>query len=207
MGYNLKTWKDRIAQRTDLSTQIVHLTRDREDTNLVEVMYEIINSKKIIGSSTNSGFICGDQKAVCFQDAPLVSVCQNVYYEQKYKEKNPLAKTRYKACGLSFSKNYAFNKGARPVIYDRTADAKTYLPKDQWWRIVNFDLSSADNLIDWTHEREWRMAGDFIFDISEATLLFVNDVTYKNFKNLCTKNEVNYMDQVKGIVVMNNLLF
>lgn len=51
------------------------------------------------------------------------------------------------------------------------------------------------------------MAGDFIFDISEATLLFVNDVTYKNFKNLCTKNEVNYMDQVKGIVVMNNLLF
>lgn len=46
MGYNLKTWKDRIAQRTDLSTQIVHLTRDREDTNLVEVMYEIINSKK-----------------------------------------------------------------------------------------------------------------------------------------------------------------
>jgi len=207
MGYNVKTWNDRIAQRTDFSTQVVHLTREREDAKVAQVLYEIVSSRTLKGSSTASGFICGNQKAVCFQDAPLVSVCQNVYYEQKYKEKNPKAKTRYKACGVSFPKTYAFRKGARPVIYDKAADAKQYLPKDQWWRIVSFDLDSDEALIDWTHEREWRAPGDFSFDIAQTTLLFVNDTAYKTFGKLCAANKSDVMDQVKGVVVMNNLLF
>lgn len=207
MGYTLKTWKDRIAQRTDFSTQVVHLTREREDDKVAAVLFEIVSSRMLKGSSTASGFICGEQRAVSFQDAPLVSVCQNVYYEQKYKESNPKAKTRYRACGISFPKNYAFRKGARPVIYDKTTDAKAYLPRDQWWRIVSFDLGNDDALIDWTHEREWRAPGDFSFDRSEATLLFVNNGTYKEFRKLCVTAGDDVLDQVKGVVVMDNLLF
>lgn len=207
MGYKIETWSDRMAQRTDMSSQVVHLTRDRDDAKLAQVMYEIVASKKLKGSSTKSGFICGKTPAVCFQDAPLVSVCQNVYYEQKYKKQNPAAKTRYKACGVSFSKPYAFKKGARPVIYDKTADAKNYLPEDQWWRIVNFDLGNNEALVDWTHEREWRAPGDFLFELSKATLLFVNEVTLRSFLKLCAENALDIMNEVEGIVTMRNLLF
>lgn len=50
-----------------------------------------------------------------------------------------------------------YKKGGRPVIYDQTIEAKKYLPESQHWRIVNFDLSNDDRLVDWTHEREWRV--------------------------------------------------
>ena len=49
----------------------------------------------------------------------------------------------------------------RPVIYDKTISAKKYLPENEWWRIVNLDLSDEDRFIDWTHEREWRVPNDF----------------------------------------------
>lgn len=207
MAYNLKTWRARIAERTDISSQIVHLTREKEGSSVARVLFDIVESGKLIGSSTASGFICGDRPAVCFQDAPLVSICQNVYYEQRYRQSNPSAKNRYRACGLAFSKPYASRKGARPVIYDKTNDAKKYLTSDNWWRIVNLDLSNDDALIDWTHEREWRTADFFEFELEEATLLFVNEGTYRSFERLCKAAKKDYLDRVKGVVVMNNLLF
>jgi hypothetical protein len=56
------------------------------------------------------------------------------------------------------------------------------LTPDEWWRIVNFDLSNDDNIVDWTHEREWRLTGDaFQFDISKATIILPNSRIYKHF--------------------------
>ncbi|OYT88650.1 MAG: DUF2971 domain-containing protein [Burkholderiales bacterium PBB3] len=207
MAYDIKTWRARIAERTDVSTQIVHLTREREGAAVAKVLFEIIESGRLKGSSSASGFICGNRPAVCFQDAPLVSICQNVYYEQKYRQSNPNAKNRYRAVGLAFSKPYASRKGARPVIYDKTSEAKQYLPPDQWWRIVNFDLGNDESFIDWTHEREWRAPGDFEFDLAEATLLFVNESTYRSFEKLCKTKGRDYLERAKGVVVMNNLLY
>lgn len=148
MPYDKKAWKRRLAERTDLSPQLVHLTRDNEDKKLNEVLLDILSSKTIMGSSTKSGFICGQTPAVCFQDAPLVSVCQNVFFEQKYLEINRKSKLRYRATGISIDKSYAYNKGARPVFYEETKKAKEILPTDQWWRIVNFNLSDEKTL--WT---------------------------------------------------------
>lgn len=207
MPYNKKSWQRRLAERSDLSSQVVHLTRDTATQKLVDVLFSILNDATIRGSSTQSGFICGKTPAVCFQDAPLSAVCQNVFFEQKFSESNAEAKTRYRATGLAFPKDYAFRKGARPVVYDKTAEAKAYLPPDQYWRIVNFDLSDENSIIDWTHEREWRAPGDFAFDLSEATLLFVNSATYKSFLKKCKENGTNFIEQVKGVVVMDNLLY
>lgn len=207
MPYDKKSWKRRLAERSDLSSQIVHLTRDTESSKVVDVLYAIVTQAQLNGSSTRSGFICGKTPAVCFQDAPLSAVCQNVFFEQKYKESNKDAKTRYRAVGIAFSKEYAFRKGARPVIYDRTSEAKMYLPPEQHWKIVNFDLSKDDALIDWTHEREWRAPGNFAFELKEATLLFVNSSTYKAFLKKCKDNGTNFAEQARGIVVMDNLLY
>jgi hypothetical protein len=207
MPYDKKTWKRRYAERSDLSTSIVHLTRETKEGSPADVLYKIISSREIIGSSTSSGFIVGGTPAVCFQDAPLVSVCQNVFYEQKHNENNSGAKVRYRAIGMAFPKDYAYRKGARPVIYDKTSEAKDYLPEDSWWRIVNFDLSRDESIIDWTHEREWRSPGNFNFDLEETTLLFVTSSSYKAFTELCEENKTDYLSSVKGIVVMDNLLY
>lgn len=211
MGYKKQFWKSRVAERTDLSTYVVHLTRESEfkgrRRTALDGMWSLLEKKCIYGSSTESGFIVGDTKAVCFQDSPLHGICQNVYYEQKYREDKPSAKVRYQAMGLAFPKEYVFRSGGRPVIYDVSREAKRYLPEKEWWRIVNYDLYDDDNFIDWTHEREWRVPRKFEFDISEATLLFVNEKNYRLFVKRCEQESKPYLKEAKGIVVLNNLLF
>jgi hypothetical protein len=207
MPYTKTAWKRRLAERSDLSSQIVHLTRETKETTVADVLYNIVSAGKLIGSSTKSGFICGPTPAVCFQDAPLTAICQNVFFEQKHNEGKKDAKTRYRAVGLAFPKDYAYAKGARPVIYDKTSEAKKFLPADQQWRIVNFDLNNQESFVDWTHEREWRIPGDFEFDLNEATLLFVNEVAYKAFLKKCKTEGKNFAEQVRGVVVMDNLLY
>ncbi|MEX8193601.1 hypothetical protein [Comamonas guangdongensis] len=207
MGYDLDTWRKRVAERTDISSQVVHLTRAAEGKKISEVLFDIVNGKKLKGSSTKSGFICGSRTAVCFQDAPLVSICQNVFYEQKYKKANPESKDRYRAVGIAFTKPFVYKKGGRPVIYDKTSEAKKYIQKSEWWRIVNYDLTDPTAFVDWTHEREWRVPDDMEFSLEEATLLFVNSGIYREFEKICKKNRSNCLDEVKGIVVMDNLLY
>ena len=68
MAYNLKKWRARIAQRSDMSTSLVHLTRENENNSVSDVLCKILMDKNIIGSSTSSGFICGNDVAVCFQE-------------------------------------------------------------------------------------------------------------------------------------------
>lgn len=197
----------RLAERTDLSSQLVHLTREQEGKSVNEMLYEIISSGELQGSTTKSGFVCGKKIAVCFQDAPLISVCQNVFYEQKKIELDKSEKLRYRAVGIAVYKHYAYKKGARPVFYEETEMAKSILPMDQWWRIVNLNLHNESSIIDWTHEREWRLPGNFEFDISEVTLIFVSSQSFKTFLKLCKKNSKNYIHEVKGVVVMDNLLY
>ncbi|MDA3798762.1 MAG: hypothetical protein PF692_06755 [Kiritimatiellae bacterium] len=210
MGYNKNNWKMRLSERSDLSSQVVHLTRENdssEKTSITNILYEIVSSGVIKGSNTESGFICGDTPAVCFQDAPLHAICQNVYFEEKFQNTNPNIKTRYRAVGLAFPKDYVYRSGGRPVIYEKTNDAKLLLPVSEWWRIVNFDLDDSDNFIDWTHEREWRVPNDFEFEIEKATLLFVTESIYKTFISQCEANNTDYFKRAKGVVVMDNLLY
>ena len=59
-----------------------------------------------------------------------------------------------------FPKRYVYNAGGRPVIYEDAEVAERMLPdKRDWWRIVKFDLSNKKKVVDWTHEREWRVPG------------------------------------------------
>lgn len=108
MAYDIKEWKRRIAERTDMPSSLVHLTREANGKSVEDVLYEILSSGEIVGSTTNSGFICGSNTAVCFQDIPLSSLCQNVFFEQKKIEDNKQHKLRYRAFGIMFDKNFAF---------------------------------------------------------------------------------------------------
>ncbi|CAK1722493.1 DUF2971 domain-containing protein [Vibrio crassostreae] len=207
MSYKFEDWRNRYSERSDLSTGLVHLTRATDNAAVAELMFKILTERTLKGSSTEQGFIVGKHTAVCFQDAPLSSVCQNTWFEQKLRASGHTNKTRYHPCGFMFSKQKIYTSGGRPVIYDKTAEAKKYLPESEWWRIVNFDLSNPDFIIDWTHEREWRVKGDFEFDVNEVTLLFTKSTTYKAFIELCDKNDRPFYKVVAGVINMQNILF
>lgn len=212
MPYSIENWKQRIASRSDLTGHLIHLTRatsvNGKELSSTEVLMKIIKEQCLIGSSTKSGFICGTRKAVCFQDTPLYQLSQNIYSEQEYRTQNSQAKVRYVGAGLMFPKPYIYRRGGRPVIYDNTEEAKNYLPSHELWRVVRLELSDDTNVIDWTHEREWRIPDDFKFEINQATVILPNTNAYKNFIQLCRSlNNIDILSEIRGIVTLNAVFF
>jgi hypothetical protein len=209
MGYSKKDWHARIRERTDMSTLLTHLTRESQNGKAAqEVLLNILIEKRLIGSTNAQGFICGDTPAVCFQDAPIYSIAQNTLFEQKMREDSKSSVIRYRPLGVAFSKPYLYMKGARPVVYDNTETAKEFLPRDEWWRIVRLDLSNDNAFVDWTHEREWRLPGNLEFDLSEVTLLSVDNKAVTNIAMLYrTATGRELRDEIGGIVTLRDVLY
>ena len=209
MSYTREYWRDRYASRTDLSTSVIHLTRGTPNNKVYEVLFKILSEEQIKGSTTKTGHIVGKNKAVCFQDIPMTSVGQNCHFEKKLRKQNSSTKSkiRYLPCGICFDKSFVYKKGGRPVIYEETSIAKEMLDEEEWWRIVNFNLSNKNAIIDWTHEREWRVKGDFRFKRKNATLILSGKNGYKNFMKYCEDQESSIYQEVAGIVTLANVLF
>lgn len=96
---NSKEWNKRIARRSDFTGKLVHLTKSHESLSGFENLFKILTEKNILGSTTESGFICGDIPAVCFQEMPLHSIAENIYYEQYLKKDRDREKYRYTGYG------------------------------------------------------------------------------------------------------------
>lgn len=211
---NITQWMERISHRTDLSAGIVHLTKANDEMNALNVLMKILEERTICGSTnrvvggTKRGFICGDNPVVCFQDVPLYSLSENISHEITMRANNAAIPIRYSAFGLRFNKRYVFKNGGRPVIYEKTEIAKQFLPNDEHWRIVRLDLDDKDSIIDWTHEREWRIKGDFHFDLKETEVLLSNRKSLKNFYSYCKKNNmIDILNDIKGIITLRSLIF
>lgn len=212
MAIKNETWLKRMGERSDLTAYLVHLTRgggaDGKSPPALDVLLKILREKKVNESKPGSGFIIGQQPAVCFQDTPLYHLSQNIHADQVFRKTNPRAKTRYVGVGLMFFKGHVFRCGGRPVIYERKATAKSILPEAEWWRIVTYDLSTSDELIDWTHEREWRVRGDFEFTLDQATVVLPNNDTYSRFVKLCAEDgNKGILDGIAGIVCLKPVFY
>ena len=94
------------------------------------------------------------------------------------------------------------------MIYEQKEVAKKILPKNEWWRIVTHDLSTPDAIIDWTHEREWRVRGDFEFTLDQVTVLLPNKDTYRRFIKRCgEEGNKGILEAVAGIVCLKQVFF
>lgn len=210
MGYKYEHWAKRIQYRTDLSGFVYHLTKPELNsdgklvTSAIERLIKILRERKLNGSSTQSGFITGKRKAVCFQDAPTSGIVQNIVHEAEFRSELG-GKVRYVGIGLAFPKSYIFQQGGRPVMYEGKETAKKILPPEEHWRIVDFSLMNKVNIVDWTHEREWRLPADeFHFDLSRAVVLLPNGDLHKSFLE---KMDDEDLQTINGIIQISPLVF
>jgi len=202
MGYDYEKWKKRFENRSDITLTLTHLTREQllgDGTKLssVDVLLKILKEQKIIGS-TKIAYIHGIHPAVCFQESPQYGIAQNLIHETRFREELG-GKIRYSSNGLIFLKRYVYLRGARPVIYENVNDAKKMLPEEEWWRIVSHNLDNKENIVDWTHEREWRVKGDFEFKLSAAYVLLGSSKSYKEFIN---KADIEILKSIAGITAI-----
>lgn len=200
-------WRNRYKNRTDISSRLTHLTRGDTIEEAFQTLLKILDEKRVIGSTTETGFIIGNKSAVCLQEAPLNAIAENLLYEERLLEGN-VGKVRYCAFGIRFNKVWAYQKGGRPVIYEEKDLMKSVLPKEEYWRIVNYDLSDKSHMIDWTHEREWRVPGDLEFEYNEIEVLVASNTYYKKFVQYCLENKkLDMLKELNGIVVLNTIFY
>ena len=211
---NASDWRKRISHRSDISIGLVHLTKGNEELNAFGVLMKILKEQKLVASGNQivngkqRGFICGNQPVVCFQDVPLFSLSENILLEQQIHSENPSSTIRYTPFGLRFDKRYIYKNGGRPVIYESTDIAKKFLPPEEYWRIVKLGLENDENIIDWTHEREWRIKGDFTFELNEVEILLSDQKSVQNFYEYCKKEDMLHIfKKVKAIVTLKSLVF
>jgi len=196
--------------RTDLSTFLVHLTRDTSaegggtpEQNLHSILD--VNPKPKIKALNRYGLFCDStliDKVICFTEAPLDQV--------KYIEKSSKTLSDF---GLVFSLEFVRNRGGNPTFYINTydqnklKDSMTYLfnnlqninNKGLFKSIKNlapfintFGKTSANSYADYSCEREWRIVGDLTFDFNDVIIGLcphykINDFEhkYKKKANLC----------------------
>lgn len=108
-----KNWRKRFKYRVDLSSRVTHLTKGETAEEAFRNLINILEERRIRGSKTSSGFICGETPAVCLQEAPLTAIAENLQYEEKLrKEENH--KVRYLGFGIRFQKNFIYAYGHFP---------------------------------------------------------------------------------------------
>ena len=142
--------------RDDLSSRLIHLTRG-ETQVAADTFRTIIEERKLLGGS---GCIKGEFKCACFSEAPLSKLTQILA--------NPTPHgMRYKPFGVMVQKEWLFNQGGRPVIYQPDGEYDL-LHDSQRYRHVRYEPPD----VDFTWEREWRIQKDeLILDPSETTLI------------------------------------
>src|SRR5262249_8008394 len=104
---------------------------------------------------------------------------------------------KYRSYGIAISKKAVFDAGGRPVIYLPDAEGD-WIPSDQKWRHVRYEHGR----VDFTHEREWRVAGNL--DLTKLPGIFVIVWSLEEVKLLGNfKTKVD--DKIRGILPMEHL--
>ena len=137
---------------------LTHFTRASHPAAALDNLAAILSAGTIRASSR---MIRTKRPVICFFDAP---------FEHLARVLDPRARRRYEPFGIAVSKRYAFKMGARPVIYLPWKEAAAILPQSELWRVVSLDIGRRP-AVDWSFEREWRMAGDLHFGARDSVVL------------------------------------
>lgn len=108
--------EDLLNRRTDLSTFVVHLTRDGDGEekiparkNLIRILRsQTIEARRPFGPAATSDR--DDQKVACFGETPLE-------YIWTLSQEMPKRRSSLASYGLAFTKAYARTKAVNPVWY------------------------------------------------------------------------------------------
>jgi hypothetical protein len=140
---------------------LTHFTRTSGTASGFDNLAAILRDGRIRSSSR---MVRGGQAVVCFCDAPFSELRRLLVRGNR---------RRYEPFGLAVERRYAFHSGARPVLYMPAREAERIVAAAEIWRVVTLDLE-CDPPVDWTFEREWRLAGDLTLPSNGAVALVEN---------------------------------
>ncbi|HML76615.1 MAG TPA: hypothetical protein PKB02_19140 [Anaerohalosphaeraceae bacterium] len=176
--------------RDDVSCNLVHLVRDHSSKKAEDVFMEILNSKTFKGGT---GCIRDKFNCVCFSEAPISKLGQVLALPGVHG-------MRYKPFGFMVSKEWLYEKGGRPVIYQSDSEY-SLLPGSLKYRHVRYEPP----LIDFSWEREWRIqTNELQIDPAITTVIVPN----RSFVEKIKQDNIDKMGkevQLMGMVTLGVL--
>ncbi len=142
--------------RIDISNYLIHFTKGESTECAFQCLRKIISEKRLLGSGET---IKGRFPCVCFSEAPLAALTNGLINPQFY--------SKYSPFGILVHKQWLFEQGGRPVIYETDNEFAT-LTETHRWRHMRYEPPN----IDFTWEREWRICGDHLgFNAGTASIV------------------------------------
>ncbi|MGZ5056129.1 MAG: hypothetical protein ACXWAT_14475 [Methylobacter sp.] len=145
--------------RGDLSNRLIHLTKGKNIEEAGNTFVQIMREAQLRGGN---GYIRGGHTCICFSEAPI-SVLSQILSNADVNE------MRYAPFGVMVRKNWLFEKGGRPVIY-QAHEEYDLLPDAIKYRHVRYDPLNG---VDHTWEREWRISIETLALDTAATTFVV----------------------------------
>jgi hypothetical protein len=137
---------------------LTHFTRAGKTSSALDNLVAILRDGVIRGSAR---MVREGRAVVCLFDVPVRDL--HALLDRRNRR-------RYEPFGIAIEKRYAFRAGARPVIYMPWLEAENLLAPGERWRVVALELERKTP-IDWSYEREWRLAGDLVLPAGRAVAL------------------------------------
>lgn len=143
-----------------MSDKVIHFTRGSTIEEAFSIFRRILSHQQLLAGSN---MIKGQYRCVCFTEAPVASVAGALPMHWNH--------GRYSPFGFMFEKEWLFQLGARPVIY-QSDEEFDLLPESHRWRHVRYQPRSDASGVDFTWEREWRLPAEALkFDPWSVTLV------------------------------------
>jgi hypothetical protein len=152
---------NRARTQVPSGSMLTHFTHAARAATALDNLVAILREGVIRGSSR---MIRDKRAVVCLFDAPLIELRRLL---------EPRNRRRYEPFGIALDKRYAFKMGARPVIYMPAREAERVVACGELWRVVAIEMDRTP-LLDWSFEREWRLAGDLPVELNRAVALVEN---------------------------------
>ncbi len=143
-----------------MSDKLIHFTSGESQDDAFARLRTIIGERRLIAGNR---MVRGAYRCVSFTEAPIEA------FVDAFVRQFPF--TRYSQFGLMFYKSWVDDHGGRPVIYQPDTDFGI-LPEELRWRHVRYG-PTADQVIDFTWEREWRMRRDELPFLPTETVVIV----------------------------------
>jgi hypothetical protein len=154
-----------MARHFDISDELIHFTGGGGECmdDAFASLRAIVRERRLIASS---GRIRGGYRCVSVTDAPIAA------FGPPWASRFPF--NRYSQFGMMFDRNWIYERGGRPVIHQPGSDFHL-LPDDLRWRHVRHE-PTAEHVVDWTWEREWRVpCEELAFTPAEAVIVVPNE--------------------------------
>lgn len=193
---NIVNWKKRLCIRSDMTTQLIHLTKDKDGKSADYWLWKILTEKALKAfGGTNIPLNC---KCVCFQEVPIFSIAEVLLAETIVDPTH----ARYSGYGIRIDKQYIFNKGGRHVVYG--SPGRKYL--DHEWRYSHTEYKTENYNIDWSHEREWRIPENVIFEYKDIDIILPSvQARRKLISQAKESKQEEIIEKVRSIIVLEQL--